>query len=89
MKHGTSLSFTNVPEDAVRASDVVVTDTWVSMGQEEEAKLRLRAFEGYQVTSDLMERGGANPGWRFLHCLPRHPEEVADEVFYDEERSLV
>ncbi|RYP24902.1 hypothetical protein DL767_008526 [Monosporascus sp. MG133] len=77
-----------VPEEAVKGADVIVTDTWVSMGQEEEAKKRLRDFEGFQVTSELARRGGAKSGWRFMHCLPRHPEEVSDEVFYSD-RSLV
>lgn len=79
---------TNVPEEAVKGADVLVTDTWVSMGQEEEAAKRLRDFAGFQITSELAKRGGANEGWRFMHCLPRHPEEVADEVFYGN-RSLV
>ncbi|KAM5435725.1 ornithine carbamoyltransferase [Microsporum ferrugineum] len=76
------------PEEAVKKADVIVTDTWVSMGQEEEKLQRLKSFEGFQVTSELASRGGANKGWRFMHCLPRHPEEVSDEVFYGE-RSLV
>ncbi|KAL9024254.1 MAG: hypothetical protein Q9196_006650 [Gyalolechia fulgens] len=79
---------TNIPEEAVRDADVLVTDTWVSMGQEEEKAQRLKEFEGFQITSELAERGGAKPGWKFMHCLPRHPEEVSDEVFYSP-RSLV
>lgn len=58
------------------------------MGQEEEKKKRLVEFEGYQVTNDLAARGGAKPDWVFMHCLPRKPEEVNDEVFYSD-RSLV
>lgn len=77
-----SLTETNVPEEAVKNADVVVTDTWVSMGQEEEKQKRLRDFAGFQVTKELVERGGAKEGWKFMHCLPRHPEEVSDEVFY-------
>jgi ornithine carbamoyltransferase len=73
---------TNVPEEAVKNADIVVTDTWVSMGQEEEKKKRLADFAGFQVTKELMQRGGAKEGWRFMHCLPRKPEEVNDEVFY-------
>lgn len=69
--------------DAVLSSDVVVTDTWVSMGQEEEYKKRVDAFAGYQVNKELMNK--ANRGAVFLHCLPRHPEEVDDEVFYSEQ----
>lgn len=83
-----TLSETNVPEEAVKDADIVVTDTWVSMGQEEEKVKRLKEFEGFQVTTDLVTRGGAKPGWKFMHCLPRHPEEVSDEVFYSP-RSLV
>ncbi|EZG10178.1 ornithine carbamoyltransferase, mitochondrial [Trichophyton rubrum CBS 735.88] len=83
-----SLTQTYSPEEAVKKADVIVTDTWVSMGQEEEKLQRLKAFENFQVTSELARRGGANEGWRFMHCLPRHPEEVSDEVFYGK-RSLV
>ena len=72
----------------MRDADIIVTDTWVSMGQEEEGARRLRDFAGFQVTEELARRGGARPGWKFMHCLPRHPEEVADEVFYSP-RSLV
>lgn len=73
---------TNVPEEAVKSADILVTDTWVSMGQEEEKAKRMKAFEGFQITSDLAKRGGAKENWAFMHCLPRHPEEVSDEVFY-------
>ncbi|KAM7218784.1 mitochondrial ornithine carbamoyltransferase [Rhypophila decipiens] len=73
---------TTVPEEAAKDADVLVTDTWVSMGQEAEAKKRLEAFAGYQITNDLARRAGAKPDWKFMHCLPRHPEEVDDEVFY-------
>lgn len=79
---------TNVPEEAIKNADILVTDTWVSMGQEEESAKRLKAFAGYQITNELAKRGGAKEGWKFMHCLPRHPEEVADEVFYGP-RSLV
>lgn len=82
------LSETTVPEEAIRDADILVTDTWVSMGQEAEMKKRIKAFEGFQITNDLAKRGGAKEGWKFMHCLPRHPEEVADEVFYSP-RSLV
>lgn len=83
-----SLTQTNVPEEAVKDADILVTDTWVSMGQEEEKIKKMKAFEGFQITSELAKRGGAKEDWRFMHCLPRHPEEVSDEVFYSP-RSLV
>ncbi|KAF5378083.1 hypothetical protein D9615_007622 [Tricholomella constricta] len=78
----------NDPKEAVQGADVVVTDTWISMGQEAEKEDRLKAFTGYQVTEELCREGGANPDWKFLHCLPRKPHEVDDEVFYGP-RSLV
>ncbi|KAF9637415.1 putative ornithine carbamoyltransferase protein [Lasiodiplodia theobromae] len=86
--NGGKLFETTVPEEAVKNADILVTDTWISMGQEEEKVKRLKAFEGFQITSELAKRGGANEGWKFMHCLPRHPEEVSDEVFYGP-RSLV
>ena len=50
------------------------------MGQEAEKEQRLKDFQGYQVTEQLCREGGANPDWKFLHCLPRKPHEVDDEV---------
>ena len=81
------LDFTHVAAEAVEGADVVVTDTWVSMGQEDEYARRMADFAGYQVTRNMM--AGASPDWKFLHCLPRKPQEVDDDVFYDPERSLV
>jgi len=83
-----SLSETNEPLEAVKGADIIVTDTWVSMGQEEEKAKRLKAFADYQVTMEMAKKGGAKSDWKFMHCLPRKPEEVSDEVFYSE-RSLV
>ena len=77
---------TTVADEAVAGADVVVTDTWVSMGQEAEYEKRVKEFDGYQVNASLMAK--ANRGAVFLHCLPRHPEEVTDEVFYSKQ-SLV
>lgn len=88
VKRPGDLTETHVPEEAVKDADFIVTDTWVSMGQEAEKTKRMRDFEGFQITAQLAERGGAKQDWRFMHCLPRHPEEVSDEVFYGP-RSLV
>ncbi|KAI4896187.1 hypothetical protein NFI96_006664 [Prochilodus magdalenae] len=77
---GTDLQLFSEPIEAARGSNVLVTDTWVSMGQEEEKQKRIRDFQGYQIT---MQTGSvAAPDWTFLHCLPRKSEEVNDEVFY-------
>jgi len=85
-ENGVSLFLTTDPQEAVSGADVVVTDTWVSMGQEEDANQKKKDFAGYQVNDQLMSI--ANPQAVFLHCLPRKPEEVSDEVFYSE-KSLV
>ena len=70
---------TRDPFEAVAGADVIYTDVWTSMGQEAEQQQRLRAFEGYQVTAELM--AAANPECVFMHCLPAHRgEEVAAEV---------
>ncbi|KAK9679106.1 ornithine carbamoyltransferase [Basidiobolus ranarum] len=87
-KSNTELLFTSSPLEAINGADVIVTDTWVSMGQEAEKAQRLKEFSGYQVTMDMIKKGNANNNWKFLHCLPRKPEEVDDEVFYSK-NSLV
>ena len=67
------------PRDAVEGADVVNTDVWASMGQEEEQAAREKAFAGYTVTSELMRRAARDA--IFLHCLPAHRgEEVAADV---------
>ncbi|KZO97377.1 ornithine carbamoyltransferase [Calocera viscosa TUFC12733] len=82
------IDWSSDPLQAVRDADIVVTDTWVSMGQEAEKAARLKAFAGYQITEALCKAGGAAEDWKFLHCLPRKPDEVDDDVFYGK-RSLV
>ena len=70
---------TNDPIEAVKEAHVVCTDVWVSMGQEDEASARHRAFAGFTVTSELMQQ--ARPDAIFLHCLPMHRgDEVTAEV---------
>lgn len=85
--NGTEIQITTSPEKAVKNADVVITDTWVSMGQEDEHHKRVKAFEGYQVTLDMLN-AHAKRNWAFLHCLPRKKEEVCDSVFYHKQ-SLV
>jgi ornithine carbamoyltransferase len=75
----TNIVLTTDPKEAVQGAHVVNTDVWTSMGQEEEAEQRMRAFKGYFVDNVLMSR--ADKQAIFLHCLPAHRgEEVADEV---------
>jgi ornithine carbamoyltransferase len=74
-----AIHVTDDPREAVEGADVVNTDVWASMGQEEEAAERARAFQGYCVDAALM--GRASERAIFLHCLPAHRgEEVTDEV---------
>ncbi|ORX83992.1 mitochondrial ornithine carbamoyltransferase [Anaeromyces robustus] len=84
-----AVSYTHDPKIAVKDADVIVTDTWISMGQESEKERRIKEFAGYQVTEKLAKEGGAKPNWKFMHCLPRKQHEVDDEVFYNPERSIV
>ncbi|XP_003218967.1 ornithine transcarbamylase, mitochondrial isoform X1 [Anolis carolinensis] len=79
-KYCTKLFLTTNPLEAANGANVLITDTWISMGQEEEKQKRLKAFQGYQITMETCKV--AAPDWTFLHCLPRKPEEVDDEVFY-------
>jgi ornithine carbamoyltransferase len=76
---GAQLSITNDPVAAVERADVVYTDVWASMGQEEEAAQRRTRFVPYQVNAELMSH--APSGAQFMHCLPAHRgEEVTSEV---------
>ncbi len=84
---GGSVRVLTDPVEAVSGADVVVTDTWVSMGREEEKAQRLAELGAYQVTTELMEH--AVDDAIFLHCLPADREyEVASEVI-DGPRSVV
>jgi ornithine carbamoyltransferase len=74
------------PREAVEGADLVVTDSWISMGQAH-AEQKLRALMPYQVTAELMAL--AKPDAQFLHCLPAHRgEEVTADVI-DGARSLI
>jgi ornithine carbamoyltransferase len=76
---GAKITMTADPAEAVEGADVVNTDVWTSMGQEEETAAREAAFAGYQVDDALMAR--ATDSAIFLHCLPAHRgEEVTDSV---------
>jgi len=68
------------PQEAVKGADVVYTDVWASMGQEEEKEIRKKKFKGYQVDSALLKK--AKKGALVMHCLPAHRgEEISTEVF--------
>ncbi len=88
-------TFTNDPKEAAADADAVFTDTWVSMGMEEQKEKRVRDFAGYTVDDELM--GLAKPGAMVLHCLPAYRgyeitekvfEDHADEIFEEAENRL-
>ena len=76
---GARIEVTRSVADAVRDADVVYTDVWTSMGQEEQAAGRRRDFEGYQVNEGLMRHAAKDA--LVMHCLPAHRgEEITDDV---------
>lgn len=83
---GATVTLTQSAADAAAGADVIVTDTWVSMGQEH-TRNKLAAMVPYQVDRRLMD--GAKPDALFLHCLPAHVgEEVTEEVFEGEQSAV-
>jgi ornithine carbamoyltransferase len=79
-ENGGKLIFGNDPKEAVNGADVVTTDTWISMGQEEEKETKLKAFDGYIVDEAMMAL--AKEDAIFLHCLPAYRGyEVSEAVF--------
>ena len=78
--YGDKFQLTDSPLEAAKDADVVITDVWTSMGQEEERQKREAAFKGYCVDEKLMAQ--AKPDAMVQHCLPAHRgEEITEEVF--------
>jgi ornithine carbamoyltransferase len=76
---GSTLTLLSDPHQAVKNAHVIYTDTWTSMGQEEEAKIREQVFPLYQVNTALVAE--ADPNVIVMHCLPAHRgQEITDEV---------
>lgn len=84
---GAQLTMTCDPAEAVRDADVVCTDTWVSMGQEEEKAARVKIFQPYQVNEDLFAL--SKPDSIFIHCLPAYRGYEVTEAVIDGPRSVV
>jgi len=78
-EHGSTIHLLTDPREAVKGSDVIYTDTWTSMGQEEETQKRQRVFPPYQVNAKLVSLAKSHA--IVMHCLPAHRgEEITDEV---------
>jgi len=76
---GSQVVLTHDPQEAVRGADMIYTDVWASMGQEEGGEERLKVFPPYQVNAQLVAKAGKSP--LVMHCLPAHRgEEITDEV---------
>lgn len=79
-RNSSSIEYTHDPKQAAKGANVLVTDTFVSMGEEFAKEAKLKQFAGFQIDSELAKV--ADPNFIFMHCLPRHHEEVTDDVFY-------
>ncbi len=84
---GTKMTVTTSIEEAVKDADIVETDVWASMGQEEEAEKRRRDFEGWIVDDRVMSM--AKKSAIFLHCLPAHRGEEVSAGVIDSPRSVI
>lgn len=86
--HSDRIHLTRSPQDAVAGAHLVVTDTWASMGQEEEKQQRLKAFAGYQVNHELMALAASDA--IFMHCLPAYRGmEVSEALLEDPTYSVI
>jgi ornithine carbamoyltransferase len=78
---GGEIELTHDPREAARGADVLYTDVWTSMGQDEERERRLRDLDGYGIDQELVAL--ANDDAIVLHCLPAHyGEEITEDVLY-------
>jgi len=84
---GAKIIETNDVNEAVNAATVVTTDTWASMGQEDEKEERIKAFSGFIVDDALMAK--ADKGAKFLHCLPAYRGQEVSESVLEGEQNLV
>jgi len=84
---GGKITYTNDPREAIRDANVVTTDTWASMGQEDEKEARIIAFEGYMIDDNLMNLGTDDA--IFLHCLPAYRGQEVSEELLEGKRSVI
>lgn len=84
---GAGIEFMHEPETAAKGADIIYTDVWVSMGQEDESEKRMKDFNGFQINDHMMKL--ANKNCLLMHCLPAHRgDEITDSVI-DSKNSVV
>ena len=86
-QHKDRITIHQTPEEAVKNSDLVVTDVWASMGQESEIQDRAKMFRAYQISPQIMDL--AHKDALFMHCLPAHRGEEVSETLLDSPQSVV
>ncbi|BBI62855.1 ornithine carbamoyltransferase [Vreelandella sulfidaeris] len=84
---GDHISLLHDPQAAVKEADLITTDVWASMGQEEEQAKREADFAGFQVTEAMLDQ--ANQDALFLHCLPAHRGEEISQTLLEDPRAVV
>jgi len=84
---GGKIVITNDPKEAVKDATVITTDTWVSMGQEDEKEKRIKDFDGYIVDDEMMKLGASNA--IFLHCLPAYRGYEVSQDVIEGKQSLI
>jgi len=86
-KSGSKIEVTTDPREATRNADILYTDVWTSMGQEEETEKRMNAFRGYQINRDLLKAARKNV--LVMHCLPAHRGMEITEDVLEGQKSIV
>ncbi len=84
---GAKITFGNDPKEAVQGATVVTTDTWASMGQEDEKEQRIKDFKGYMVDEAMMSLAAS--GAKFLHCLPAYRGQEVSEALLEKHSEIV
>ncbi|MCB9757842.1 MAG: ornithine carbamoyltransferase [Candidatus Omnitrophica bacterium] len=87
LETGTKITLTTNPIEAIKKANVIYADTWVSMGQEKEAKKRLKIFNDYQINKKMVAYADKN--YVFMHCLPAHRGQEVTEEIIDGSHSVI
>ncbi len=86
-KPGANIILTNDPREAAAGVDVLNTDVWASMGQEDEQQERIKAFTGFQINADLLKLADSEAV--VMHCLPAHRDEEITDAVVEGSQSII